>query len=313
MPVNRRQRQVVENTLRELRDAAFGDLIPANAEVEQAMEAIQPPANNPTFIPEPAHVFQVPIQVEVERPVDPRPIPAYPIYERQASLINLEELPAVMIIGAGGVGCWIALALALGGVRYMDLFDGDSLSTHNLNRFPLPMSSVGSLKSEALANWLRTLRPEAEIVARGSFDSAIHTRVADWLVCATDSLKSRRMCYDYAQRNGMRYLEVGADGERWTLSPSPPEFSTENEAQPGYQTVPVHVGPCMMAGAAAAYYVLHNQQPSGSHAMNWEKGELLGQWISEVRAVEPEDEVVIEVDENVPVDEMEVEDGQEES
>src|SRR5437899_4274479 len=134
-------------------------------------------------------------------PIQPEPGPA--IYERQASL-GLQA-SSVMLIGAGGVGCWTALALVLGGVEDISIFDGDTLSTHNLNRFPLPETMVGELKSVALAHWLQTLRPKATIVARGMFDPAIHTVEAGWVVCCTDSLKSRLLCHSYAKGHDSKY------------------------------------------------------------------------------------------------------------
>ena len=202
-----------------------------------------------------------------------------PLYERQEPL-GLAR-PSVILVGAGGVGCWVALALVLGGVEDITIYDGDTLSGNNLNRFPLPPNSIGELKSVALASWLRTLRPKASnINARGMFDPEVsNPMAANWLVCCTDSLKSRKMCYQYVNSRkteygatAMKYLEVGADGERWTLSPAPPEFSTELEDNPGYATVPVHVGPCMMGGSAAAYYVLHDITPTVSHLVDWDKG-----------------------------------------
>lgn len=204
-------------------------------------------------------------------------IPVNPLYERQANL-SLNIPASVILVGGGGVGCWVALSLVLGGVDNLTIFDGDSLSTHNLNRYPLPESKVGEMKSVALAHWLETLRPKADIRARGMFDPSIHTIVANWIICCTDSLKSRRLCHTYAQEKGMSYIEVGADGEGWTLSPNPPEFSTELEDSPGYTTVPVHVGPCMMAGAAVAYYVLHNCTPVVSHSVKWVKGPIIAHW-----------------------------------
>lgn len=242
------------------------------ADVTQAEqdELVEEPTPQPTPEHIPANeVFETPLlpEREVLLPVDP-------LYERQHSL-GLHT-PSVALIGCGGVGCWVALSLVLGGVTDLTLFDGDTLSVHNLNRFPLPEGSIGELKSVALARWLRTLRPKVEISARGEFDPAMHSPNVEWVVCATDSLKSRRLCHDYAtQVVRAKYLEVGADGERWGLSPSPPEFSTELEDQAGYQTVPVHVGPCMMAGAAAAYYVLHDCSPIVSHSCDWKVGPVI--------------------------------------
>jgi len=75
-----------------------------------------------------------------------------PLYERQEPL-GLAR-PSVILVGAGGVGCWVALALVLGGVEDITIYDGDTLSGNNLNRFPLPPNSIGELKSVALASWL---------------------------------------------------------------------------------------------------------------------------------------------------------------
>src|SRR5947208_7311499 len=134
-------------------------------------------------------------------PITPDAVP--PIYERQASL-RLES-PSVVLVGVGGVGCWTALALVLGGITDISIFDGDTVSTNNLNRFPLPETMVGELKSVALAHWLQTLRPKANIIARGMFDPDIHRVEAQWVVCCTDSLKSRRLCHKYAMDHISNY------------------------------------------------------------------------------------------------------------
>lgn len=252
--------------------------------LDQDIPAVLPTETNPEFHPLEDHTFNVedlPTDgtedgLPAINPAMPDVTDTDPLYLRQASL-GLTA-PSVVLVGCGGVGVWAALSLVLGGVDNITLFDGDTLSEHNLNRFPLPPSFVGTGKSEALASWLRTLRPKAEwIRARGAFDPELHGEFhANWMVCATDSLKSRKACYEFALEHNMKYLEVGADGEKWSLSPAPPEFSTEDEDNPGYTTVPVHVGPCMMAGAAVAYYVLHGVRPSYSHAGGWDRGPVVG-------------------------------------
>lgn len=195
------------------------------------------------------------------------------LYNRQESLELKGQSIRVAIIGCGGVGCWAALAIALGGCPFMLLFDADELSLHNLNRLPFPAGLIGESKSVALANWLQLLRPELHVEARGMLDPELHADTlarCSWVVCCTDSLKSRKMAFEMASGLGSHYLELGADGERWTLSPKPPEFTTSLEAEAGYAVTPVHVGPCMMAGAAAAYYVLHNRRPEVGHLVEWQ-------------------------------------------
>lgn len=227
-------------------------------ELENALE--NEPFHDPEIGEAPAQEFVIPEALEE----------GATLYQRQGPL-NLQPNTAVTLIGCGGVGVWVALSLALAGVQYIDLYDGDTLSIHNLNRYPLPQGFIGESKSLALAQWLSLLRPDGEFVARGEFNPLHHAgQVKEWVVCATDSLKSRQMSYQAAQGAGSYYLEVGADGEGWSLSPNPPEFSTELEDQAGYQVTPVHVGPCMMAGAAAAYYILHGRVPIDSHIGKWD-------------------------------------------
>lgn len=195
-----------------------------------------------------------------------------PLYDRQDEL-GLSR-PYVAIVGCGGVGVWAALAICMGGAQRLELWDGDELSDNNLNRLPYAASSIGQPKSLVLANWLSSLRPDCDISARGKFEPKLGHSLehVNWVVCATDSLKSRLMIHQLANEAGTQYIEVGADGERWTLGNQPPQFSTSLELEPGYTSVPVHIGPCMMAGAACAYYVLHNIAPSGDQLAEWDRG-----------------------------------------
>src|SRR2546430_2569030 len=177
----RRFRTVHQEAIQELEQEAIAQ--DDQRDVDEAPTPLEP-----EHIP-PDEIFETPPMPEREVL-----LPTNPLYERQASL-GLHA-PSVALVGAGGVGCWVALSLILGGVTDLTIFDGDSISVHNLNRFPLPEAAIGELKSVALARWLRTLRPKAEIQARGEFDVELHaTPVMEWMVCATDSLKSRRMCY----------------------------------------------------------------------------------------------------------------------
>src|SRR6266513_2786827 len=82
-------------------------------------------------VADPVHVPEVPANEVFEVPPAPIPEPTNergPIYQRQATL-GLTT-PIVVLIGCGGVGCWVALSLVLGGVDDITLFDGDSISSH---------------------------------------------------------------------------------------------------------------------------------------------------------------------------------------
>ncbi len=70
----------------------------------------------------------------------------------------------VLIIGAGGLGCPAALALAAGGVRRIGVVDDDRVDASNLHRQILHrLEDVGTLKVESLARALTRRFPEVEV------------------------------------------------------------------------------------------------------------------------------------------------------
>jgi len=181
--------------------------------------------------------------------------------ERQQAL-GLYIPDSVIVVGCGGVGSWVALMLAMAGVKKIWLFDSDLLEGHNLNRIPLPASAIGKAKSIAIGELIASVRPDCSVMALGMFSvrsaGLLHPN-ATHVVCATDSLRSRKMVYDWALGNGLTYVEVAAEGEQGSATGVPAEWSTPGEDRPGYQSVPVWVGPCVFAAGIAVAHVLHDQ------------------------------------------------------
>lgn len=79
----------------------------------------------------------------------------------------------VTICGVGGVGSYAAEALGRAGVGHITLVDFDDICLTNVNRQLHALSStVGRHKVEVMAERLRDINPEAEIVAVKAFFSA---------------------------------------------------------------------------------------------------------------------------------------------
>src|SRR3989337_3072162 len=77
--------------------------------------------------------------------------------EGQKKLLNAK----VLCIGAGGLGCPIALYLTAAGVGTIGLADVDVVSPSNLQRqVPFGISSIGEDKVQAAGNRLRDLKPD---------------------------------------------------------------------------------------------------------------------------------------------------------
>lgn len=193
--------------------------------------------------------------------------PINPILSRQQSL-NLTLSRAVAVVGCGGVGSWTAMFLALAGVPKLYLFDHDTVSESNLNRLPLHKSDIGNSKSSALEVTIQGgigrfgLRPDCDVLALSEWtpDMAnalkLHTQI-DWLICTTDTLANRCACYKWCQEKDIKYAEAAAEGEFGSATGSPAEWASDLERDPGYASVPVWVGPCVMAASLVCTHVLH--------------------------------------------------------
>lgn len=206
------------------------------------------------------------------------------LYLRQSTL-GINQAQRVAIIGCGGIGSWISLFIGLAGVRYIEIYDADEISIHNLNRFPLGPDAIGKVKSVAMAEHISRLRPGVVVTPRGHFNPELHSlHNCDWMVVSTDSLKSRRMIYAQARLDsgyGTKYIECGADGHRMTVTFEPAAFATDEEDQPGYRSVPVFVGPCVMAASIAAYYILLGEPQQLTYGAEWDGSSLTVSRVSE--------------------------------
>lgn len=185
------------------------------------------------------------------------------MFERQKEL--LPSLPkAVAVVGCGGVGSWVAYLLALAGVKEIWLFDHDTVSENNLNRLPVPPDCLGMLKSEAMKKTIEALRPNCSVLAMRGFSPELANQLemhkyVKWVIATTDSLSSRRMVHQWKEtwKYFVNYIEAAAEGEFGSATGMPAEWSTPDEDNPGYASVPVWVGPCISAAMLAATHVLH--------------------------------------------------------
>jgi len=76
------------------------------------------------------------------------------------AMLDAVRSTTALVLGAGGVGSWLAHALALMGVRALVVVDPDRVEAANLTRQLYPASAVGQRKIEALGSELRRHRPD---------------------------------------------------------------------------------------------------------------------------------------------------------
>lgn len=109
----------------------------------------------------------------------------------------------VLVIGAGGLGGPVLLALAAAGVGHLVVYDDDAVETSNLNRQPLfAESDIGTRKAAAAARRLARAFPAVEVEARDvRFDAANAlelARSADVVVDGSDNFPTKFLANDAA-------------------------------------------------------------------------------------------------------------------
>lgn len=123
-------------------------------------------------------------------------------YSRTAMLLGeaaVEELinSSVIIFGLGGVGSYVAEALARAGVGKLTLVDGDTVSLSNINRQLYALhSTVGKLKTEVSKERILDINPDckvniiSEFVTNENIDTFFHEK-HDFCVDAIDDTAAK--------------------------------------------------------------------------------------------------------------------------
>ena len=126
----------------------------------------------------------------------------------------------VAIFGVGGVGGYVAEALARAGVGEIHLIDHDTVSLTNINRQIIALhSTVGRYKVDVMRERIADINPEARVFTypvffeeetKASFDFASY----DYVVDAIDSLSAKIELIATAKAAGVRIISAMGAGNK---------------------------------------------------------------------------------------------------
>ena len=174
------------------------------------------------------------------------------LYNRQEKL-KLKTNQSVTVVGCGGIGFWVIKFLAMSGVEKIYAFDPDTIEEHNLNRLDLPHKFVGRNKADVMKIVINTLRPEYTLIAMPYIFTDNHDPKTNWLIDCTDKHEAQIENQKIAQKQSMRYVKAGYDGEDFSIHNSVAEWG---EAEDGYRVVPSWVVPATIIAAMTVAKVL---------------------------------------------------------
>ena len=126
----------------------------------------------------------------------------------------------VAVFGLGGVGGYVAEALARSGVGTLTLVDHDTISETNINRQILATTdTVGMDKAEAAAQRVKAINPDIKIYPRKTFylpDTADQFDFAeyDYVVDAIDTVTGKLMLVQAAQAAGTPIISSMGTGNK---------------------------------------------------------------------------------------------------
>jgi molybdopterin/thiamine biosynthesis adenylyltransferase len=124
-------------------------------------------------------------------------------YWRQLDLLSPEKLNewSFVVVGAGSVGSWAALALAKMGVQRMTVWDGDIVSEHNASVQVYSSAEVGRRKVEVLKQWIESLANQdiAALPIKLDKEARPVFNGNTILVMAVDNMDARKYLWDLAK------------------------------------------------------------------------------------------------------------------
>lgn len=153
---------------------------------------------------------------------------------RQQELIDPDQLDTpIAVVGCGGIGSFVVLALAKMGCRALTAYDDDRVEPHNIPNQAYRLADVGRLKVEALADLVQEV---AGVSLTARAERVRKQRLQGVVVTAVDTMAARREIWlqGIRHRAGVPlYLDarMGAEVARiFTVRPADPDDIRRYEA-----------------------------------------------------------------------------------
>lgn len=145
--------------------------------------------------------------------------------DREERLIGREAVEKlknshVAVFGIGGVGGYVAEALARSGIGEISLYDHDTVSESNLNRQIIALhSTIGRFKVDVMAERIADINPQAVVHANKMFflpenEGEIDFSAFDYVVDAIDTVSGKIALIECCKKAGTPVVSAMGAGNK---------------------------------------------------------------------------------------------------
>lgn len=136
------------------------------------------------------------------------------------SAIDVLSSKKVIVFGIGGVGGFVAEALARSGIGKLTLVDNDVVSESNINRQIIALhSTINKYKVDVMKERLFDINPNMEITTKKCFflpenESDIDYSLFDYVVDAVDTVTAKICIIEKAKKNNVPVISCMGTGNK---------------------------------------------------------------------------------------------------
>ena len=122
------------------------------------------------------------------------------------------------VIGIGGVGSWVAEALARNGVGHLTLIDLDDICITNINRQIHALNdTIGESKVDVMSERIKQINPQCQVTVIEDFVTVENLdnllgRGYDYVIDAIDSVDIKTRLIAHCKRNKLPIITIGGAG-----------------------------------------------------------------------------------------------------
>ena len=161
--------------------------------------------------------------------------------ETQALLQNKK----IAIIGSGGLGCSLALALGTSGIGQVDMVDFDTVGLHNIHRqVAFTLKDKGRLKAKVVVEMIEAKNPfvKAKAYTMNFDEFKSLNKKYDLILDATDNLTTRETIDSYAKDIKMPWIYASVEefnGQVCFFDKASFQVFNTSDHKPGGITAPI--------------------------------------------------------------------------